>query len=240
MKINEDFTRRSRLLDLGRWHITEFVRSVAARLPPGTRLLDAGAGECAYKRFFGQCRYFAMDFGMGETGWNYSNLDAFARMDALPVRDASVDAILCTQVLEHLERPWQALPEMHRVLKPGGVLYLTAPMAHPEHQAPYDFFRYTSHGLRSLCQDAGFRDLEIQAFGGLPTRLAYEIPRLLALFPGSGLKGGRVRPAGLVMLPVRSAAFVAVRGLQRLLLWADRFDRERIDPFGWSVVARKS
>ena len=47
MKINEDFTRRSKLLDLGRWHITEFVRSVAARLPPGTRRVGKGKGEHA-------------------------------------------------------------------------------------------------------------------------------------------------------------------------------------------------
>lgn len=240
MKINEDFTQRSKLCDLGRWYVTEFVRSVAARLPAGSRLLDAGAGECTYKRFFAHCRYVAMDFGMGETGWNYSNLDAFARLDALPVREGSMDAVLCTQVLEHLDRPWRALPQMYLALKPGGALYLTAPMASPEHQAPHDFFRYTSYGLRSLCRDAGFQDPRIEALGGFPARLAYEIPRLLSLFPGSGLKSGRVRPGGVLMLPARTAAIVAVRGLQRLLLWADRFDRERIDPFGWSVVATKA
>ena len=239
MKLNEDFTERSKLQDLGRWYITEFVHSVAGRLPAGTLLLDAGAGECAYKKFFTHCRYLAMDVAIGESAWNYANLDSLSRLDRLPLTDGSVDAILCTQVLEHLEWPRESVREFHRVLKPGGVLYLTAPMAHNEHQAPYDYFRYTSFGLRSICGDAGFDRLEIVPLGGLPARIAYELPRIMTLFPGSGVKSGRVRIGGLLLLPARVAVFLAVRLLQRLFLWADRFDRARNDPFGWSLVATK-
>jgi SAM-dependent methyltransferase len=239
MKLNEDFTERSKLQDLGRWYITEFVRSVAGRLPAGTLLLDAGAGECAYKKFFAHCRYLAMDLGVGESAWNYANLDLLSRLDRLPLSDGSVDAILCTQVLEHLEWPRESVREFHRVLNPGGVLYLTAPMAHNEHQAPYDYFRYTSFGLRSICGGAGFGRLEILPFGGLPARIAYELPRIMTLFPGSGARSGRVRIGGLLLLPARVAVFLAVRLLQRLFLWADRFDRARNDPFGWSLIATK-
>ncbi len=239
MKLNEDFTARSRLQDVGRWHITKFVGEVAERLPPGILLLDAGAGECAYKRFFPHCRYVAMDLAIGETAWNYANLDSFARLDRLPLADGSVDAILCTQVLEHVERPRETVADLHRVLKRGGTLFLTAPMAQAEHQAPYDFFRYTSFGLRAVCRGAGFERVEIVPFGGLPTRLAYELPRIMSLFPGSGILSGRVRIGGLLLLPARAATFLALRLLQRLLLWADQFDRERNDPFGWSLIAKK-
>jgi len=239
VKLSEDFTTRSKLQDLGRWHITRFVESVAQRVSAGTLLLDAGAGECAYKRFFPHCRYVAMDLAIGETEWNYENVNAFGRLDRLPLADGCLDAILCTQVLEHLEWPRESVREFHRVLKPGGVLYLTAPMAHSEHQAPHDYFRYTSFGLRSICSDAGFESLQIAPFGGLPARFAYELPRIMALFPGSGVKSGRVRIGGLLLLPARVAVFLAVRLLQRLFLWADRFDRARNDPFGWSLIARK-
>lgn len=239
MKLNEDFTARSRLQDVGRWYITRFVGEVAERLPPGILLLDAGAGECAYKRFFPHCRYVAMDLAIGEMAWNYANLDSFSRLDRLPLADGSVDAVLCTQVLEHLDRPRESVGEFFRVLKPGGVLYLTVPMAQAEHQAPYDYFRYTSFGLRAICRDAGFEVVELEPLGGLPTRLAYELPRLMALFPGSGLLTGRARVGGVLLLPVRAATFLVVRLLQRLLLWADRFDSARNDPLGWSLVARK-
>jgi SAM-dependent methyltransferase len=239
VKLNEDFTTRSKLEDLGRWHITRFVEKVAAALPAGTLLLDAGAGECAYKQFFSHCRYLATDLAIGEESWNYANVDCFSRLDQLPLADSSVDAILCTQVLEHLEWPRESLQEFYRILKPGATLYVTAPMAHAEHQVPFDFFRYTSFGLRSVFRGAGFNDLDISPFGGMATRMAYEMPRLMALFPGSGIRSGRLRGAGLVVLPLRVCAFLGIRLLQRLLLWADRFDRARDDPFGWSVIARR-
>ena len=240
MKLNEDFTARSKLEDLGRWHITRFVESVARRLPPGTRLLDAGAGECAYKRFFTHCRYVGMDLAIGEANWNYANVDSFARLDRLPLSDEFMDAVLCTQVLEHLEWPREVVREFHRVLKPGGTLYLTAPMSQSEHQVPYDYFRYTSFGLRAICQGAGFEELEVKPFGGILTRLAYQAPRLMALFPGTGVKSGRIRIQGLLILPVRMGTYLAIQLLQRLFLWAERFDRTRDDPFGWSVIARKN
>jgi SAM-dependent methyltransferase len=239
VRLHEDFTTRGKLEDLGRWHITRFVESVARALPAGTRLLDAGAGECAYKKYFARCRYIAIDLAVGDAGWNYANVDAFGRLDRLPLADATMDTILCTQVLEHVEWPRECVREFHRVLKPGGALYLTAPMAQAEHQVPYDYFRYTSFGLRSILVDAGFERPEIASLGGLPARFAYELPRIMGLFPPSGLRGGRVRIAGLLALPARAATFAAVRLLQPILVWADRFDRARDDPFGWSVVARK-
>src|SRR5262245_40469135 len=146
----EDFTRYSRLGDVGRWHVNRFVERVAAQLPAGTRLLDAGAGECAYKKYFAHCDYKSVDLGVGNLEWAYENLDYVAPLDQLPLADDTFDAALCTQVLEHLEQPRACVKELYRVLKPGAQLYLTVPMAQSEHQVPYDFFRYTSYGLRSI------------------------------------------------------------------------------------------
>jgi SAM-dependent methyltransferase len=239
MKLSEDFTRREKFADLGRWYITRFVGSVAAALPRGARVLDAGAGECAYKRYFDHCRYQAVDLGVGEASWNYTNLDSIARLDQLPFATGSFDAVVSTQVLEHLDRPVESLAEMHRVLRDGGKLYLTAPMAHPEHQVPYDFFRYTSYGLRSVMKEAGFESCEIEPFGGLAIRWAYELPRAMELFPGSGLASGRPSLRGIALLPVRVVTRAGIAVLQRLLAWADRFDERKNDPFGWRVVAVK-
>ncbi len=239
MRLNEDFTRRGKLADLGRWHITRFVEGVAAKLAPGTLLLDAGAGECAYKRYFTHCRYVATDLAVGEQKWNYANVDLFAGLDRLPLQDASVDAVLCTQVLEHLEWPRECVREFFRVLKPGGTLFLTAPMSHAEHQMPHDFFRYTSSGLLSICREAGFAHVEISPFGGMWTRFAYELPRALAFVPGTGLRSGVVQWRGLLLFPIRALAWLGVRVFQRFFLWAERFDRVKNDTFGWSVTARK-
>jgi len=239
VRLNEDFTTRSKLEDLGRWHITRFVQKVSAALPAGTRVLDAGAGECAYKRFFSKCRYVAVDLAVGDGNWNWANVDVFSRLEELPVPDESFDAVLCTQVIEHLQNPSGCVRELHRALRRGGVLYLTAPMAQAEHQVPFDYFRYTSFGLRLMLEEAGFRDFQISPLGGQPARMAYELPRLMGLFPGSGLGTGRLRLSGLLLLPVRAWTYVWIKALQVLLLWSDRFDRVRNDPYGWSVIARR-
>jgi SAM-dependent methyltransferase len=74
----------------------------------------------------------------------------------LAVRDASFDAILATEVFEHLREPQVAADEMFRVLRPGGTLLLTTRFLFPLHDAPHDYYRYTRYGLQYL-----FRRFEI-------------------------------------------------------------------------------
>jgi SAM-dependent methyltransferase len=237
MSLSSDFRAFHKLDDVARWHTNRFVERVASRLPPGSRVLDAGAGEAAYADLFSHCRYVASDLAVGDRSWNYRNLDAVNRLEKLPFRGGTFDAVVCTQVLEHVEWPRECVAELHRVLKPGGALYVTVPMAQAEHQAPFDFFRYTSYGLRSIL--AGFRDVRIEPFGGLPTRLAYELPRLLALFPPGGLRTGKPNLRGAALVPVRLLTALVIRILQRTLLFSERWDRQKTDPFGWGVVATK-
>jgi len=238
-RLTTDFRAVRKLDDLGRWHINGFMERVASSLPRGTRVLDAGAGEAAYRELFGHCRYVATDLGVGDASWNYLNLDSLSRLERLPFRSGAFDAVLCTQVLEHVEWPRECVAEFLRVLRPGGTLYLTAPMAQAEHQVPYDFFRYTSYGLRSILGGAGFRDVTIEPFGGLFTRLAYELTRILRVFPTAGLRSGSPRLDGIALLPVRILTLGLIRVLQRLFLVLERYDREKNDPFGWSATARR-
>ncbi|HEX8145397.1 MAG TPA: methyltransferase domain-containing protein [Pyrinomonadaceae bacterium] len=239
MNVHEDFTRRSKLEDVGRWFVTDFIKRVARELPPGSRLLDAGAGECVYQPFFAHCRYESVDLGVGEAAWNYENLDHVAPLDELPMEDETYDAVLCTQVLEHLERPRESVTEFHRVLKKGGRLYLTAPMAHVEHQTPYDFFRYTSFGLRSLLSGAGFQEIAVEPFGGMFTRWAYEMPRALSIFPPLRWPEGGIRMKGALLLPLKVSCYVVLRAAQRGFLFLERLDKSKNDPFGWWAIAVK-
>jgi len=68
----------------------------------------------------------------------------------LPFRPCSFQNILCTEVLEHLTNPEQAVREMERVLKPGGTLVLSTRFIFPVHDAPHDYYRFTRHGLEWL------------------------------------------------------------------------------------------
>ncbi|PWG74541.1 SAM-dependent methyltransferase, partial [Enterococcus hirae] len=73
------------------------------------------------------------------------------------IRSGAFDTVLCTQVLEHVRDPKKALQELPRVLRPGGVLILSAPHLSMVHDAPHDYFRYTGFGLAELLDNCGFR-----------------------------------------------------------------------------------
>jgi SAM-dependent methyltransferase len=239
MSINEDFSNRSRVRDVGRWYVTRFIRDIALSLPQGTKVLDAGAGEGVYKKWFSHCQYRSIDLAVGDEKWNYGHLDYVAPLHKMPLSDESFDVVLCTQVLEHLELPHESVQEMFRVLKKGGRLVLTAPMAHVEHQVPYDFFRFTSFGLRSICKRAGFMDVSVVPFGGMMVRWAYEMPRVLRLFPKVSGNNLQVVMRKALWLPPKVVIWLCVRVTQHIFLALDRFDRKRNDPFGWACVAIK-
>ena len=238
-QLNDDFAVKSKFADTSRWYVNRFIEVIAPQLRPGLRILDAGAGECAYKQHFGHCDYVAVDLAVGDVTWNYHNLDCISSLHALCFRDESFDAVLCTQVLEHLEWPRESVAEFFRVLKPGGKLFITVPMAQEEHQIPYDFFRYTSFGLRSMCERAGLKVSHIQPLGGIFARWAYELPRLLSIFPPIGLTKGTFHVRDLFLIPVKALLLAAIRILQALLFAIDGLDRVRNDPLGWSVIAQK-
>lgn len=237
--INEDFSNRSKIQDVGRWYVNRFVENVATSLPTGSSILDAGAGESIYKKFFSHCNYKAIDLAVGESRWNYANLDYVGFLHEMPIENEMFDAVLCTQVLEHLEWPRESVKEMHRVIKPGGKLYMTVPMAQNEHQVPYDFFRYTSYGLESICKHAGFNNIKITPFGGMWVRWAFELPRAMSIFPSAGIRSKKPNLLGITLLPVRVATLGIMRLLQMLFLYLERFDKKKNDPWGWECVATK-
>ena len=80
--------------------IEEAVRAFAASLPGQACLLDAGAGECQYKRWFSRQRYTGVDLAVGDASWNYGGLDALANLTALPFRDGAFDACINVVTLE--------------------------------------------------------------------------------------------------------------------------------------------
>jgi SAM-dependent methyltransferase len=94
----------------------------------------------------------------------------------LPVRDAAFDVVLCTEMLEHVPEPQQAVDEMWRVLKPGGTLVLTTRFLFPIHDAPHDYFRFTKYGLRHLLKR--FEVLELQEEADSVGTIAILVQRL--------------------------------------------------------------
>lgn len=161
-------------------------------IPSGSRILDAGAGEMRYKKFCKHLTYVSQDSanytGKGDstglqTGkWDAAKVDIISDIASIPVPDQSFDAILCSEVFEHIPEPSKALKEFARVLKPNGELILSAPFAALTHFAP-EFYSngYSEYWYRRMLPESGFKINKIIRNGTYFSYLAQEIRRLPAV-----------------------------------------------------------
>lgn len=224
-----------------RTHLDTFARRAAASLCPGQLVLDAGAGDSPYARWFEAAGavYECADHRQNE-GHGARRLTYVSDLARLPIDDARFDLVLLSQVLEHLPEPGVVLIEVARVLKPGGRVWLSTPLFYEEHETPHDFFRYTQFGLRSLAERAGLVVEELDWLEGYLGTLGYQLRMAATELPaspaayGSGLRGLGI---GLAM---RSARPVLRRAGDTL----DRLDgRHRVTdrgmPKNYTLVARR-
>jgi len=155
----------------------EWVVQQAATIPPCSVVLDIGAGPCRYKPFFSHCDYKSQDFceykgnrratNAASNSWDYGRIDYVCDATAIPIGDATVDAVFCTEVLEHVPDPAAVIREMARVLKPGGKALITAPLTSGLHQEPFHFYGgFTPFWYQKVLGEAGFTDIEVQPNGG--------------------------------------------------------------------------
>lgn len=154
-----------------------FLREALQGLRSGARILDVGAGDMPYRELFAGFEYVSNDWA-GTEHVPDQPVDIVAPAHALPVEDGSFDAVVCTQVLEHLPEPWEAVAEFHRVLTPGGRLILTAPLTWYLHELPHDYYRFTSYGLGHLIDRAGFSSREIRPMNDSASTLAELLTQL--------------------------------------------------------------
>lgn len=167
----------------------QWVIETLENLTPGITLLDAGAGEQPYKKHCTHLQYVSQDFaaynpqavkeGLHMSNWDYGTLDIISDVTAIPRPDASFDAILCTEVIEHIVNPIEAIKEFSRLLKPGGQLLLTAPFCSMTHFAPYHFYSgYNRFFYESVLPTYGFEIVEMQENGNYFEYLAQELKRI--------------------------------------------------------------
>jgi SAM-dependent methyltransferase len=110
-------------------------------LPPRARILDVGAGGRRITP-----AVVTLD-AVPAPG-----VDLVGDIHRMPVADGSFDCVVCTGTLEHVRDPWQAVREIFRVLKPGGLVHIDVPFIQGYHADPTDYWRFTLDGLRLLCR----------------------------------------------------------------------------------------
>jgi len=142
------------------------------------KTLDLGAGRGKYSEIIKEKakEYVAFDMVIGP------KIDVVGDALNLPFNVETFDTVISTQVLEHVERPWLMIKEIHRVLKENGICILTVPFLVPYHPDPADYFRYTKEGLESLFKNEGFKIIRCNYYGSLFSTLS-EIFRFVLFNP---------------------------------------------------------
>ncbi|MDA1273225.1 MAG: class I SAM-dependent methyltransferase [Verrucomicrobia bacterium] len=156
------------------WHSEAFardqwVKTHAERLAPKSVVLDAGAGASKYRPLFAHCDYKTQDFCKydGPLVKYLRPIDYVCEITAIPLPDQSLDAILCTEVFEHVVNPMAVLTEFHRLLKPGGRLLLTAPFISHLHMEPFHYYSgFMPYWYQFWLPKRGFRIESTSAVGG--------------------------------------------------------------------------
>ena len=108
----------------------------------------------------------------------------------LPFGDATFDAVVCQAVLEHVLDPPRVVAEMHRVLRPTGLLYAEIPFMQQVHEGAYDLTRYTYVGQRRLFRR--FDELASSPVCGPAMALAWSVRYLAVTLAGSSARARAV------------------------------------------------
>jgi len=214
----------------------DWVANRAASVPAGAKVLDAGAGQCRYKPLFAHTQYHAQDFAQYEgtsqgplqETWNYAPLDYVCDITKIPVDDGTFDAVICTEVLEHVPDPISAVRELCRVTCEGGRLFISAPLGSGIHQEPYHFFGgFSPYFYQKYLADFGCEVVEIKPIGGLLRHVAQEVHRAARTMEATG------------DVLTRERRYVMMDWLPRLLSEMD--EKYFVEQFtvGYLVEARK-
>jgi SAM-dependent methyltransferase len=168
----------------------QWLKAALMQIAPGSRILDAGAGTLRYKPLCAHLDYVSQDFcqydGVGDGSglhgrddWQQTGIDIVSDIASIPEPDASFDAVMCIEVLEHVPQPVEALRELVRLLRPGGTLILTAPFCALSHMSPY-FYQtgYSDNFYRYWLERLGMNVMEVTPNGNYFEYLAQELRRL--------------------------------------------------------------
>jgi SAM-dependent methyltransferase len=116
------------------------------------KVLDIGCGQSPYRYLLNQSvtEYKGIDV-VEASSFDYANNDIILfNGEHIPFPDNIFDAVICTEVLEHVYNYQTLVDEMYRVCKPSAKLIITIPFSARYHYIPYDYFRYTPSALEKI------------------------------------------------------------------------------------------
>ena len=143
----KNYIRRQLLPSLNKdFYINKRYQDISKSLQDKSKMLIVGVGEKSdyYRKMFPNCEIVTSDVH------NQFKPNFVFDGHFVPFANDSFDMVLAAQVIEHTINPWKFCNELQRVTKVGGIIQIEAPQNFPYHAEPYDFFRFTYTGMRSL------------------------------------------------------------------------------------------
>lgn len=172
-------------------------------------ILDVGCGERIYEHIFSNSNYLGIDVEISGRTSEQKLADTYYDGTNIPYESEVFDLIICTEVLEHCEDTEKLMREIHRVLKKGGKLFVTAPFIWGEHEVPYDFVRFTTYGIKKYLKEAGFKIInfykDYEGFNAILKLVASEI-----VFGLNNKRGVRFYASYIVI-------FLAIKFIEKIL-----------------------
>lgn len=154
-----------------------------------------------------------------------------AKAEYLPFADNCFKLVVTQETLEHVSDPFQAVQEIFRVLKPGGIVYCQVPFTIGYHPGPTDFWRFSIEGIQEMIQRAGFHCDQVEIAVGPATgfyRVAVEFWAVLISMLSSRLYYPSKALAALLLFPIKWLDPILIRSFQ-----ADRIAG------GYYIIAHK-
>ena len=180
------------------------------------------------------CHYIGLDYYTTVQSIYGTRPDVFGDASLLPIKNQSIDCVTLFEVLEHVPDPGATIAEIARVLRPGGILLLSAPFLYPIHDAPFDFHRFTQYALTRLMDK---NNLEIST---IKSRLrSFEVAGLfVSLALGDAAKSivEKHRWAFLALLPIAVMVFLSNMSAW---LFACLLPNSSFMPGGYELVAKR-
>lgn len=172
----------SHTFSLARYRLRRYISRSISQYAGGA-CLDAGCGRSPYRSMLADRASSVVSLDVEDRGGGADLIGDVQKLTE--IEDASFETVFCSQVLEHVPRPWEAISEFARVLRPGGRLILTVPHLSVIHEAPHDYYRYTRYGLNALCEAAGLQIEKVEPTGGLISFLSHGCSWALMCTAGS-------------------------------------------------------
>lgn len=145
------------------FYIDEFLQHYFKSLTgKNESFLDLGCGVQPYRKYY-ESKYTRIVTADVEN--RSGKTDVILTSDSLPFDNEEFDAIMFTEVLEHVRNPFFTISEISRILKHDGSLLLTCPFNYPMHEVPFDHFRFTEFQLQSLLAENKIEIVQLKRRG---------------------------------------------------------------------------